>query len=79
MGFVYAWIGHSGVQHPLFALGLSAGLPPMIWLGFRAFYRAKAAGDPQKQDGLPRSEPREAVKSDDSDTSSPPGINQRRR
>jgi uncharacterized membrane protein YdjX (TVP38/TMEM64 family) len=80
MGFVYAWIGHSGVQHPLFALGLSAGLPPLIWLGFRALYRAKAvAGDPQKQSGLPGSEPREAVKSDDSDTSGPPGIDQRRR
>jgi len=80
MGFVYAWIGHSGVQHPLVALGLSAGLPPMIWLGFRFLYRAKAAaGDPRKQNGLPRSEPREAVKDDDSDTSSPPGIDQRRR
>ena len=80
MGFVYAWIGHSGVQHPLVALAFSAGLPPIIWLGFRALYRAKAAKHGAvKQSGLPRSEPREAGKSDDSDAAGPPGIDQRRR
>jgi hypothetical protein len=80
MGFVYAWIGHSGVQHPLFALAFSVGLPPVIWLGFRAIFRANVAeGDPEKQNGLPRSEPGEAGKSDDSDAEVPPGIDQRRR
>lgn len=80
MGFVYAWIGHSGTQHPLFALGLSAGLPPVIWLGFRALYRAKAVqrGD-GKQSGLPRSEPGEAGEKDDTDATGSPGVDQRRR
>lgn len=80
MGFVYAWIGHSGTQHPLFALGLSAGLPPLIWLGFRLLYRAKAAqrGD-GKQSGLPRSEPGEAGERDDTDATGSPGVDQRRR
>lgn len=32
LGFTYAWIGHTGVMHPLPAIVLSAGLPPLIWL-----------------------------------------------
>lgn len=32
LGFTYAWIGHTGVMHPLLAIALSAGLPPLIWL-----------------------------------------------
>lgn len=32
MGFTYAWIGHAGVMHPILAVALSAGLPPLIWL-----------------------------------------------
>lgn len=86
MGFVYAWIGHSGTQHPWFALGLSAGLPPLIWLGFRAIYRARASrpdgamvDDAGKQSGLPRSEPGEAGERDDTDATGSPGVNQRRR
>lgn len=87
MGFVYAWIGHSGTQHPLFALGLSAGLPPVIWLGFRTIYRAKAAGragecpdvEAGKQSGLPGAEPGEAGERDDTDATGSPGVDQRRR
>lgn len=54
MGFVFAWIGHSGTQQPVFALVLSAGLPPMIWLTFRLIYQAKrAAGDLKKKERPP--------------------------
>lgn len=44
MGFVFAWIGHSGEDRPLLALVLSAALPPVIWVGFRALYLRKAGG-----------------------------------
>jgi uncharacterized membrane protein YdjX (TVP38/TMEM64 family) len=38
MGFVFAWIGHTGEQQPVIALALSAGLPPLIWGLFRWIY-----------------------------------------
>ena len=38
MGFVFAWIGHTGEQQPGLALLLSAGLPPLIWGLFRWIY-----------------------------------------
>ncbi len=31
LGFIYAIIGNSGIDHPALAIGLSAGLPPLIW------------------------------------------------
>lgn len=31
MGFAYAAIGYSGIESPIFAIALSAGLPPVIW------------------------------------------------
>ncbi len=31
LGFTYAIIGNSGITHPTLAIGLSAGLPPLIW------------------------------------------------
>lgn len=39
MGFVFAWIGHTGQEHPILAIILSAGLPPLIWGTFRLLYR----------------------------------------
>lgn len=41
LGFVYAIIGATGVNHPAFAIGLSAGLPPLIWLGVRYIFRVR--------------------------------------
>jgi uncharacterized membrane protein YdjX (TVP38/TMEM64 family) len=32
MGFTYAYIGYQGVEDPVLALALSAGVPPLIWL-----------------------------------------------
>jgi uncharacterized membrane protein YdjX (TVP38/TMEM64 family) len=32
MAMVYTYIGYSGIQYPVAALLLSAGLPPVIWL-----------------------------------------------
>lgn len=31
LGFTYAIVGSSGVSNPALAIGLSAGLPPLIW------------------------------------------------
>ncbi len=31
LGFTYAYIGYTGVTHPALAIGLSAGMPPLIW------------------------------------------------
>lgn len=42
MGFVFAWIGHTGNDRPMMALILSAGLPPFIWATFRLFYKKRA-------------------------------------
>jgi uncharacterized membrane protein YdjX (TVP38/TMEM64 family) len=39
MGWVFAWIGSTGNHHPVLALSLSAGLPPLIWGIFRWWYR----------------------------------------
>lgn len=38
MGFVFARIGETGNDNPILALCLSAGLPPLIWGGFRLVY-----------------------------------------
>jgi len=38
MGFVYAWIGARGIEHPRLALAVSALLPPVIWLMVRTLY-----------------------------------------
>lgn len=45
MGFVYAWIGARGVEHPWLALAVSALLPPVIWLAVRTLY---LRGKPQE-------------------------------
>lgn len=41
MAFVFAWIGHAGEEKPIFALALSAGLPPVIWAVVRLVYRRR--------------------------------------
>jgi uncharacterized membrane protein YdjX (TVP38/TMEM64 family) len=41
MGFVYAAIGQAGSENPTLAMVLSAGLPPLIWLGVRPFFDRK--------------------------------------
>lgn len=33
MATVYAWVGASGNEYPYWAVGLSIGLPPLIWWG----------------------------------------------
>lgn len=49
MGFVYAWIGARGVEHPGLALAVSALLPPVIWLAVRTLYLRRREG----QDAAP--------------------------
>ncbi len=42
MAFVFSWIGHAGKEMPVMALGLSAGLPPLIWAVVRLIYRRRS-------------------------------------
>ena len=50
MSFVFARIGEAGEHRPGLAILLSAGLPPLIWALFRAFYswRAKRSDSREK-------------------------------
>ena len=41
LGFTYAVIGNSGTTHPALAIGLSAGLPPLIWFIVSRVLRAR--------------------------------------
>jgi uncharacterized membrane protein YdjX (TVP38/TMEM64 family) len=41
LGFGFAAIGHAGVDHPVLAITLSAGLPPLLWLSVQPWFRAK--------------------------------------
>ena len=41
LGFVFAAIGHAGVSHPVLAIALSAGLPPLLWLAVQPYFVAK--------------------------------------
>lgn len=43
MGFIYAYIGHSGVENPILAVVLSAGLPPLLWWSIRFILKKKLA------------------------------------
>ena len=41
LGFVFATIGHAGVDHPVLTITLIAGLPPLLWLSVQPYFRAK--------------------------------------
>ncbi len=41
LGFTYAFVGSTGISHPAVAIGLSAGLPPLIWTMVRLYFRKK--------------------------------------
>jgi uncharacterized membrane protein YdjX (TVP38/TMEM64 family) len=41
LGFVFAAIGHAGVDHPALAIALSALLPPLLWLCVQPYFQAK--------------------------------------
>ncbi len=41
LGCTYAYIGHAGVANPYLAIGLSAGLPPLIWLSIQPIFQKK--------------------------------------
>jgi len=40
LGFTYAFVGATGVEHPVLSIVLSAGLPPLIWWIIRSAFRA---------------------------------------
>lgn len=39
LGFTYAAIGALGVENPLWAIGISVGLPPILWWIFRTWMK----------------------------------------
>ena len=41
LGFAFAVIGHAGADYPALAIGLSAVLPPLLWLGVQPYFRAR--------------------------------------
>ncbi len=45
LGFVFAYIGYSGVEYPYLALIISAGLPPLLWLVARYFLKHLSSSD----------------------------------
>ena len=51
LGFVFAAIGHAGVDHPALAIALSASLPPLLWLAVQPYFRARRC---RPVDGSPR-------------------------
>ncbi len=45
LGFTYAWVGTTGTDNPPLAIGLSAGLPPLIWWIVRSVFRKRLKTD----------------------------------
>ena len=43
LGFVFAYIGAMGVENPWLSLVLSAGIPPILWLGLRYLFKRELA------------------------------------
>jgi uncharacterized membrane protein YdjX (TVP38/TMEM64 family) len=41
MGYTYAYIGSTGIEHPWLAVALSAGLPPLIWWSVSMVFKRK--------------------------------------
>lgn len=41
LGFTYAAVGSTGVEHPLLAIVLSAGIPPLIWWIIRPYFQSR--------------------------------------
>lgn len=41
LGFTFAYIGYAGIENPTLAIGLSAGLPPILWFMAQFFMRKR--------------------------------------
>lgn len=41
LGFIYAWLGHTGVEHPALAIGFSVAVPPLMWWMIRPVFKKK--------------------------------------
>lgn len=46
LGFIYAFIGHTGLEHPAIAVGLSAVVPALIWSIMGPVFK-RSVKDPQ--------------------------------
>ncbi len=43
-GFIYAYVGHTGIEDPWLAIVLSAALPPVIWFAIRPLFQSSFKG-----------------------------------
>ena len=41
LGFIYAFVGHTGVENPTLSIVLSVGIPPLIWWIIRPVFQAR--------------------------------------
>ncbi len=41
LGFIYAFVGYTGIEHPGLAIVVSAALPPLIWWAIRPIFSAR--------------------------------------
>src|SRR5688572_4948220 len=44
LGFTYAFIGHTGTEHPALSIGLSAVVPALIWSIIRPVFQKRVKG-----------------------------------
>jgi uncharacterized membrane protein YdjX (TVP38/TMEM64 family) len=51
LGFTFAAVGSAGVEHPMLAIGLSALLPPILWLIIQHYLRKRSRSGAMAQTG----------------------------
>jgi uncharacterized membrane protein YdjX (TVP38/TMEM64 family) len=51
MGFTYAYIGSTGIEHPWLAIALSAGVPPVIWWTVKKVIFGRIVSTPRPPQG----------------------------
>ncbi|MEM7025047.1 MAG: VTT domain-containing protein [Pseudomonadota bacterium] len=49
LGFTFAAIGHTGAEHPILAIALSALVPPILWLVVQPLVRAQQRAAPARR------------------------------
>lgn len=51
LGFTYAFVGATGIEQPVLAIALSAGLPPLIWWTVKKVIFGRIVSTPQPPQG----------------------------
>ncbi len=49
MAFTFAFVGHAGVRHPLFAISLSAVVPPILWFLIQRYLTRTASTENKRE------------------------------